>query len=549
MKKKSLFVFWSLSLCFSEFLVAQDKNYYLSATGNDSNDGLTIKNASRTLDKINGINFKPGDSLFLEGGTIFHGTLQLTSDDNGSVGNPVVISSFGKGKAIINAGDGEGLLGVNSSSLRIISLQFEGSGVANNKGSGIHFYANDPLNAPSDIEIIDCDAKGFKNYGIGFGANDTISYKGYQRVRITHCNVSENGEAGIASYGSYKGFQHRDFYIAYCKAFNNRGIPSKTQNHSGNGIVMGMVDELLIEYCEAYENGADNRCTAGGPVGIWLWMCKNAIIQHCISHDNHAGLTKDGGGFDIDGGASNCILQYNYSYNNEGAGYLLAEYGALFPFRNNIIRFNISINDGRKNGYGGISVWGASKDYSVTNTSVYNNTIFVDDQKIVNGKPAVITLIGPNYQHVVVANNIFVTQGSVNVITSDTAVHTSALLLLHNNYFSYTNQYNFEWGRKKFNSLQSWFRENLFQEKWQGKPLWMNINPLFKDQKELTDLSARNSEGYFFKKEGLVISLTSLLWKELFPLKDHFKILSNTKDYSKNDLPSNGAVIPGATIR
>ena len=110
--------------------------------------------------------------------------------------------------------------------------------------------------------------------------------------------------------------------------------------------------------------------------------------------------------------------------------------------------------------------------------------------------------MGPHYQNVVVANNIFVTRGNVNVINSDTAVHTSALLLLHNNYFSYTNQYNFEWGKKKFNSLQSWFRENLFQEKWQGKPLWMNINPLFKDQKYLTDLSAKNSEGYF-KKAGL----------------------------------------------
>ena len=302
-----------------------------------------MQTAWRSVDKINSIDFKPGDSLFFEGGAIFNGTIKLTSDDNGSAGKPVVFTSYGKGKATINAGDGEGLLAVNTSFLKLISLNFEGSGVNKNKGSGIHFYANDSLNAPSGIEITDCDAKGFNTYGIGFGANDNISYKGYQHVRITHCNASENGQAGIASYGSQLGFQHRNFYIANCKAFRNRGILSKTENHSGNGIVMAMVDGLLIEHCEAYENGADNRCTAGGPVGIWVWMCKNAIIQYCASHDNYAGLTKDGGGFDIDGGASNCILQYNYSYNNEGAGYLLAEYGAVFPFTNNIIRFNISI--------------------------------------------------------------------------------------------------------------------------------------------------------------------------------------------------------------
>jgi len=535
-------------LFFSGVLIAQEKKYYLAETGNDSNDGLTIKNAWRKLDKINGINFKPGDSLFLEGGTVFHGTIKLTSDDNGSPGKPIVITSYRKGKATINAGHGEGLLAVNTSFLKLISLQFEGSGVANNKGSGIHFYANDSVNAPTGVEIIDCNAKRFKNHGIGFGANDTISFKGYQQVRITHCNVSDNGEAGIASYGSHLGFQHKSFYIAYCKAFNNRGILTKTQNHSGNGIVMGMVDGLLIEYCEAFGGGADNRCTAGGPVGIWVWMCKNAIIQHCVSHDNRAGLTKDGGGFDIDGGASNCILQYNYSYNNEGAGYLLAEYGANFPYTNNVIRFNISINDGRKNGYGGISVWGAGKDYRVTNTYVYNNTIFVSDQKIVNGKPAVIALMGPNYENVVFANNIFVTKGSVSMIRSDTSLNASALLLLHNNYFSYTNQYNFEWGKKKFNSLQSWLQQNPLQEKWYGKFMWMNINPLFKDQKDLSEFPTKKP-GRYFKKEGLVLSPASLLREEPFPLMGHFKILSNTKDYSNNDLPSNGSVIPGATIR
>ena len=167
-----------------------------------------------------------------------------------------------------------------------------------------------------------------------------------------HCNASENGEGGIASYGSHMGFQHKDFYLAYCKAFRNRGNLSKNTKPFRQWYC-NSDGRWLIEYCEAYENGSNNRCTAGGPVGIWVWMCKNATIQYCSSHDNYAGLTKDGGGFDIDGGASNCILQYNYSYNNEGAGYLLAEFETWFPFTHNIIRFNISINDGRKNGYGG----------------------------------------------------------------------------------------------------------------------------------------------------------------------------------------------------
>ena len=538
-------------LCFSLFvageLTGQEKNYYVSKSGDDSRDGLSIQTAWRSLDKISNFDFNPGDSLMLEGGVEFKGTINLTSDDNGSPGKPVVVTSYGNKKATIAAGDGEGLQANNTSFIRIVSLKFEGSGVSSNKGNGIHFFANDSLKSPSDIEVIDCDVRGFKTFGIGFGANDNISYKGYRNVRIIHCNVSENGQAGISSYGSYLGFQHAHFYISNCKVFENRGIPSRTESHTGNGIVMAMIDDLLIEQCEAYRNGADNRCTAGGPVGIWVWMCKNAVIQYCVSHDNYAGLTKDGGGFDIDGGASNCTLQYNYSYNNEGAGYLLAEYGAVFPYTNNIVRFNISFNDGRKNGYGGISIWGAGKEYRVTNTYIYNNTIYLDDRNIVNGKPAAITLLGPHFINVIAANNIIATKGNVSVISSDTVVNESAFLLLHNNYYSFSNLYHFQMGKNKFNSIQAWLSETPRQEKLKGKSLWMNLDPRFKDQHLLTALFSKNPEKYF--KKGLILLPGSPLRMKPFDLGDHFNILSNTKDYCNNELSSDGKVIPGACTR
>ncbi len=548
MKMISIITLLNLSLLFSASLPAQQKNYYLSAGGNDANDGSSKQTAWRSLEKVNHIDFKPGDSLLMEGGATFNGTIKLTSFDNGSAAMPVVFTSYGENKAIINAEQGDGLLAINTSFLKLSSLSFVGSGVDKNKGSGIHFYANNSINNPSKIEVTNCDAKGFNMHGIVFGVNDKISFKGYRQVRITHCNASENGQSGIASYGSHMGFQHYDFYIAYCKAFRNRGILSKTENHSGNGIVMGMVNGLLIEYCEAFENGSDNRCTAGGPVGIWVWMCKNAAIQYCSSHHNYAGLTKDGGGFDIDGGASNCILQYNYSYNNEGAGYLLAEYGAAFPFTNNIIRFNISVNDGRKNGYGGISVWGAAKEYSVTNTYVYNNTIYVDDKNVVNGKPAAITTLGPHFKNVIIANNIFVTNGNVNFINCDSVINESSLKLFHNNYYSYANQYNFQWGKTKYNSLAKWMNSAPDQEQINGQRKFWNADPLFIN-KRIIQLAFMKSKVDQFKKIDFTLQPNSLLRGNKLLLAEYVEVLSNTTDYCNNDLPADGLVIPGACIK
>src|SRR6185436_14166755 len=78
------------------------------------------------------------------------------------------------------------------------------------------------------------------------------------------------------------------------------------------------------------------------------------------------------GGFDLDGGVTNSVMQYNYSHGNDGAGFLLAQFANAKPFSGNVVRYNISQADGRKNGYGGVHAFGP-----INSTQVYNNTIFM----------------------------------------------------------------------------------------------------------------------------------------------------------------------------
>jgi hypothetical protein len=117
------------------------------------------KQPGNSVEKLNAVDFKPGDSVLFEGGSVFSGTIKLMSDDNGTAAYPVVLSSYGNGKAIIDAGDGDGLLAINTSFLKIQSLSFTGSGVNKNNGNGIHFFAKDSLTAPTNIEITGCDIK------------------------------------------------------------------------------------------------------------------------------------------------------------------------------------------------------------------------------------------------------------------------------------------------------------------------------------------------------------------------------------------------------
>jgi hypothetical protein len=68
-------------------------------------------------------------------------------------------------------------------------------------------------------------------------------------------------------------------------------------------------------------------------------------------------------------------MQYNYSHDNTGAGYLLAQFANARAFSNNIVRYNISQNDSRKGNYAGIHFWNGGS--GISNTSVYNNTIYM----------------------------------------------------------------------------------------------------------------------------------------------------------------------------
>jgi hypothetical protein len=516
-------------------ILSAQKIYYVSSTGNDNNNGTSQQTAWKTLEKVNTTTFKPADKILFEANNAFNGTLSI--NNSGTLQQQILFGSYGNGKAIINAGNVDGIKGLNVSNIHITDFIVKGSGVATNKGNGILFHSDDTINNPQNIIIDKCDVSGFHDQGIAVGCGERENIKGYKNVRILNCTAFENGQAGISSYGSYTGFQNMNFYIAHCKAFNNRGIPGKIENHSGNGIVMGEVDSLLIEYCEAYENGADNSSEAGGPVGIWVWMCKNAVIQHCISHDNHAGLTKDGGGFDIDGGSSFCIIQYNYSYNNEGAGYLLAEYGALFPFTNNIIRFNISENDGRKNSYGGIVIWGASADYKVTNCRIYNNTIYSDDKNVVNGTPAAITLMGPHFKNIIVANNILAIKGKVNFINADNIFDSNSIWLLFNDYYSYSKNYTFKFGNLIYNSLQNWLAIDSSQEKdAYKKSCFYNIDPKFSG-----NIPKQKDTHYKISKTSMLRKVSSdVTWIH------GWSIILPYKDYNCDDLHITSWTRPGA---
>ena len=389
-------------------------DYYISPFGSDSNSGISHKYPWQSIDRVNAKQLLPGDSVLFQGNQTFRGNLNLSFADSVFAYENITFSSYGDGRATIDAGNDAGFFAENIGGVRIVDLNFVGRGTEHNNSSGIWFVNSLPEHKKLNyIHIEYVDIYGFKYGGINIGAQPVDgSWSGFSQVKISHADVHDNGDVGIICIGTWNpeeiGYSHSDIYVEKCRVYNNLGIPGKG-SHSGNGIVLGQVDCATIEHCEVYENGSLNDCDVGGPIGIWTWDSNRVLIQMNESHHNRTGSSKDGGGFDLDGGMRNSIVQYNYSHDNDGAGYLLAQFEGAKAFHNNVIRYNLSENDGRKNTYGGVHLWSTGSNGGIRNTTIYQNKII--SSKSTDGNPASVDCMTDGIHNIRFYGNTFKSDG------------------------------------------------------------------------------------------------------------------------------------------
>jgi hypothetical protein len=365
MTRKILFLL-SVFFLFFSFNPALAIDYYVSPSGNDRNSGTSPQEAWKTTRKVNNTNFNAGDSIFFEGSQTFNGGLEFDSSDSGTSNNPVTLGSYGMGRATISSNSNEGLYVLNCEGFEVKNLIFEGSGSNRNNVNGVYFRST--LGSGTKLEHIridNVDVSGYHWAGILVGRYGEGG--GFKDVRITNSASHDNADVGINVSGKWMELTHEDVYVGDCIAYNNRGIAGKG-SHSGSGILLSQVDVATIEHCESYNNGELCDHTGGGPVGIWAWDANNLIIQFCESHHNKS-VYKDGGGFDLDGGCTNCFMQYNFSHDNRGPGYMICQFSYSAALLNNVCRYNITQDDGY-----GLAAF--SGDDNMYDNYFYNNTVY-----------------------------------------------------------------------------------------------------------------------------------------------------------------------------
>ena len=492
------------------------RKFYISSSGNDNNPG-TVGQPWRTVGPLNRLQLQPGDIIYLKGGNIFRGPVELNMQDTGTAKAPVVIYSYGNKQAIIDGGNGTAIQVNKSRHIIIRNLIVKGNGRKNgNTGRGVL------VSYAGNIEITDVDVSGFQKSG--------IEVANCSDIRLKNIYAHNNGYAGISVQGDhFPQLTNHRIYIGNCKAENNPGDPTELKNHSGNGIVVGLATNAIVEHCVASENGWDMPRKGNGPVGIWAWESDSVIIQQCISFHNHTSPgAMDGGGFDLDGGVSNSIVQYNLSYENEGYGYGIFQFSGATPWHHNIFRYNISFNDGNTTAHGAsILWWNGSKDSSQFHDCFfYNNVLY-------NSKGYALGVIPKEYENsrffflnnIIVAKDEMMTSG--NIITEQ---------FYGNTWWSIQSHFKIN-GNTDF---KKW-ANNTGKEKLNGKIVGVNANPEFVNPVSPTlDNPLLLQKLYYFQLQA-----KSPLRNKGLDLKKLFHINMGKKDFFGNRVPLGESCEPG----
>lgn len=352
------------------------KYYIDSEAGNDANRGDSETSPWKTFDNINRIVFQAGNQILLKRGGVWTG--QVSPKGAGTPSNPVILGAYGEGeKPLVNA-NGEVKAAVylkNQSNWVIQDLQVTNQ--ADVRGDtyrcGI-LVENDNGGTISNIKILNNtirDVSGSFSYvgafhphqygGIAVNVIGTSGTDKYDHVLIENNVVEKAGRTGIVVWDN--------LFANDAEASTNVVIRKNTvKDIDSDGILTYGCYGTLIEYnvangCGSYRE--DNQFN--GSAAIWCTRGRDCIIQFNEAYNTKAlEGNDDGTGFDIDMDAVNCIVQYNYSHDNEGGFMLFVD---ASNSSGSIVRYNISQNDKKRIFMiaGGVT----------PNTQIYNNTIYL----------------------------------------------------------------------------------------------------------------------------------------------------------------------------
>lgn len=373
----------------------KSKTYYVDSTlGLDTNEGNSSFSAWKSLSKVNMSSFSAGDSILFVYGGIW--SEQLLINCQGSKESPIYYGAYGDrinpNPTINGGGMTDAPILINSSGFLVI----KGFKVTNFDGADVHDGAEaqrygirigNNMVDQIQISILEnevCFIEGFSNHPKVGSPRGTI---------LDPAENNQYGNGAICVNSRYiNGLTIQGNYIHDCTctgilvsvSANSNNVIIKSNsvyNVGSDGIEIWHSQSPVIELNAVIKAGNNSGSATRSPdvlgfngsavCGLWSFYCDSPLFQF-----NYCEGTKrikwDGQAWDFDLGVTGKgIYQFNYSRDNEGGfnlGGLSKEDSGL------VFRYNISYNDGSKQGEGQ-GFFNGSSNY-------YNNIFYRTDSKV-----------------------------------------------------------------------------------------------------------------------------------------------------------------------
>lgn len=428
--------------------LASGVTYYVDAnSGSDEARGTSPREAWRTLARVNRTRLMPGDQVLLHRGQGWRENLRPVGA--GTAERPIRIGPYGPGALPVIDGGGVGpalaLLDQEGWVIEGLALTSPGQAglVIDSTGHRRTFFR------VKNVEVYD-SRQGIE---IGRPKGGTEANAGYlQDVVVEGCvvrNMSHRGIVAAGNYGPPALPRNRDLVFARCHV----------SECGWDGIMMTSTSGGLITDCVAHDCGL----AADARYGIWAWWADHITIQKSEAYRIRTIGSKDGGGFDLDWGTSDCVIQYCHAHDNDGPGFAMisnrAEAGNTSL--RNIVRYNMSHDNCRKTStrpHGELLLFGG-----MDHASVYNNTI---RWKRRTPNFAALTLSGWWREDndwprgTVIRNLVIVAETGCRVLRVDEECTRGERgnSLDYNLYYSMGPDLRIRWGGSEFSTLAAWSR-------------------------------------------------------------------------------------------
>jgi len=371
MYKLILAVFTALS---SVSIVSSATDYFIDpSNGSDTARGTSETEAWKTIDPLNNVEWKPGDHLLLQAGDTLRQAIRL-DNIRGDSENPWIISRYGEGTNPVIDGNGADAALYFFNPAYVIVEQLT---ITNPDGRyGIFMEAQDAgeLTAVTirEVEVVDVYQESFAISeppktigGIVFKVEQGEQPTWWDGITIENCYIHDLGSCGISIGSDYKVNKvepgETTYPILGVRIANNR-----IHDIVRDGAIIRQCRGGVMEYNEVSRTGLVAISN-----GLWWYDSDSCYLQYNEGYHCKAAFDKDGAPFSIDNSSTRCVIQYNYSHDNEGAGYML--FGHDDRGYGNTIRHNLSVNDHTNNaseGIGAIAIVSRVKDALVANNII-----------------------------------------------------------------------------------------------------------------------------------------------------------------------------------